>query len=549
MNELTNSLLNFANRHFNDFKIRNGEIVVKECPFCKGGQNGDIDTFAIGLYNGAYSCLRGSCNKRGGIRELFEMYGETAPVEITEIGGSRFYKKQEKHYILPNVEILQPITDEIMKYFALRKISEETLQAFKISADINGNIIFPFFKNGILTYLKYRKPKKIIDKKVDGPKEWGEKNTEPILFGMDNVSFNKPLYITEGEIDALSLYEAGISNVVSVPCGCSNLEWINLCWDWLEHFNQIIIFGDNDEPGLEMANNIIKRLGEDRCMMPKEYPNLVVNGEDKGRSCKDANEILYCYGTETLKEIANSCEPTPIKGIINFSSIQYVDPSTIPRIYTRIPELDNMIGGFEEGTLNILSGKRGQGKSTIGGSFILNAIDQNIPCCIYSGELSANNVFEWICLQATESKYIEAKTDIRTGKIFGVVPIEIQNRIRQWADNKLFLFDNGYTDDCSQQDAIIKVFTLCAKRYGCKMFLTDNIMSALITSDEENRAQAKFASELKAFANKFKATVILVCHPRKFRAGDVMTNDDVSGASANFLAPYTVMYKKNVVNL
>lgn len=162
-------------------------------------------------------------------------------------------------------------------------------------------------------FAKYRKPQKW--QKGDGPKEWQDKNTEPILFGMDMVSFNKPLIITEGEIDALSIYESGCANVVSVPCGCSNLEWINNCWEWLENFSQIIIFGDSDEPGMDMVSNVMKRLGEDRCLLPPEYPPLIVDGKEIGRPCKDANEILYAYGSDYLREFVQSCEPAPIKGV------------------------------------------------------------------------------------------------------------------------------------------------------------------------------------------------------------------------------------------
>jgi twinkle protein len=233
-----------------------------------------------------------------------------------------------------------------------------------------------------------------------------------------------------------------------------------------------------------------------------------------------------------LKNLAEECQPVPIKGVLNLAKIPFVDPTTVPRIFTRIPDLDNMIGGFGEGTLTILSGKRGQGKSTIGGTFLLNAIEQGVPVCMYSGELNATKVFEWICLQATESKYIEAKVDQRSGKVFGVVPREIQERIRAWIDNKLYLFDNAYVDDCTQSEAIMKVFNFCARRYGCKMFLVDNAMSALVSADEENKAQAKFAASLKNFAVKFKASVLLVAHPRKTKQGEVMQNDDVSGASA-----------------
>ena len=350
----------------------------------------------------------------------------------------------------------------------MRRISEQTLRDFNVSATTEGNIFFPFFRNKELVFAKYRKPKKY--QKGDGPKEWQDRNTEPILFGMDMVSFNKPLIITEGQIDALSLYEAGCTNVVSVPCGCSNLDWINSCWDWLENFSQIVIFGDNDDPGTEMIANVMKRLGEDRCMIPPDYPDLIIDGENAGRACKDANEILYSYGAEYLQEFVKTCEPAPIKGVLNLASIPFVDPTSIPRIYTRIPALDNAIGGLGEGTVTVFTGKRGEGKSTLNGQLLLNAIQQGYNVCAYSGELSGNKFLEWIMAQATESKYISVRTDPRSGKTYAVVPHDIQQRIKQWIDGKFYLFDNAYIDDASQQEAILKVFTVCARRYGCKVF-------------------------------------------------------------------------------
>ena len=234
---------------------------------------------------------------------------------------------------------------------------------WKIGADKHGNIVFPFYRDEELIFVKYRKPKR--HEKEDGPKEWPMANTEPILFGMDMTTFNKPLVITEGEFDALALYEAGVSNVVSVPMGCNNLDWINLCWEYLEKFNQIILFGDSDEPGLEMVSVLSKRLGEDRCMIPKEYPEAIWNGNDLNRICKDANEILTCYGPEYLKNMVDSCEPAPIKGVLELSKIPFVDPTTVPRIMTRIPALDNMIGGLSEGGVTVISGKRAEGRALL----------------------------------------------------------------------------------------------------------------------------------------------------------------------------------------
>ena len=385
MNAMTSAVIDLANKHnFDEWRIIGDELKVKgKCPLCFGGPHGDRDTFSINTITGAWNCKRGNCEgidgagkTSGTFKELCRYFGEEAP-EGFALPRQSVAKK--KSYDKPDPNNIKPITEEIIRYFATRKISEETLQDWKIGSDKEGNIVFPFYRDNILTYVKYRVPKKFetlkkeYEEKVANlfpdeaarikkpMKEWQMANTEPILYGMDNVTFNKPLVIVEGEIDALSMYEAGVSNVVSVPAGCNNLEWINLCWDWLEKFNQIILFGDSDEPGMEMMSVVSKRLGEDRCMIPKEYPEVIWNGQDLNRICKDANEILVCYGPDYLKELVDSCEPAPIKGVLELSKIPFIDPTTVPRIMTKIPQLDNMIGGLGEGGVTIISGKRGEG--------------------------------------------------------------------------------------------------------------------------------------------------------------------------------------------
>lgn len=366
MDNMNAAVINLAEKHnFDEWRIVGNELQVKGvCPICFGGKSKDRGTFSINTSTGAWNCKRGTCEgidgkgtKEGSFKQLCDFFGEEMP---TGYSLPKVTKQQKKIYEKPDTSILYPMTEEIVTYFATRRISEQTLLDWKIAADDKGNIVFPFYRDGVLTYVKYRKPKP--HSKADGPKEWQMSNTEPILYGMDMTDFNKPLVICEGEIDALALYEAGVYNVVSVPCGCNNLEWVNLCWEYLEKFNQIILFGDSDEPGLEMVSTLSKRLGEDRCMVPGEYPEFVMNGKDYNRICKDANEILMSCGPEYLKNMVLSCEPAPIKGVLELSKIPFVDPTTVPRLLTKIPALDNMIGGFSEGSLCIISGKRGEGR-------------------------------------------------------------------------------------------------------------------------------------------------------------------------------------------
>lgn len=525
MKDIMSKVIDLCNKHMGEFRIRGNQAVVKYCPFCHGGEHGDVETFSVGLYNGAFSCLRGGCGVTGGFRELCERFGEQAEVQV-----SMPFTRNIKTYAKPDPEQLLPVTDDIVTYFALRKISEDTLKAFKICSDEHGNIVFPFYWNDELVFEKFREPRKFIAEKGKR-KEWAFQGGKPILFGMDNVSFSKPLFITEGQMDAMSLYEAGVTNVVSVPMGCNNLEFVNLCWDWLEKFQQIILFGDNDEPGTEMVLSLMKRLGEDRCLIAPAYPELIVDGVSQNRLCKDANEILFAYGPDVLKDIADHCVQAPIQGILDLAEVPFVDPTTQPRIFTRVPALDNAIGGLGEGGMTVFSGKRGCGKSTLCGQLLLSAVQAGHSVCAYSGELSATKFQEWIFTQATEAKYIGIKQDQRNGKCYTCIDPEIQQRIKDWIQGKFFLFDNNCTFDMPIEDAIISVFTTCARRFGAKLFLCDNMMTVTSGDEDEVRSQSRFARKLKQFAVKYKVHVILVSHPRKTPRGEQMGNDDVAGSS------------------
>ena len=231
-----------------------------------------------------------------------------------------------------------------------------------------------------------------------------------------------------------------------------------------------------------------------------------------------------------MKALVDACEPAPIKGVLEVASIQRKKETFISR--TRIPQLDEMLNGFIEGGVTILSGKRASGKSTIGSTFLLNAIEEGVPCAAYSGELSPSRFLEWILLPATESQYVGYVSDPKTNKKIATVSEEIENRIREWLKGKLYLFDDSETFDDDMQNSVLKVFEMCARRYGCKLFLVDNLLSLLPQGDDEIKMQARLIKKIKAFAKKYKAHVIVCAHPRKENPNSTFTSDSVSGSSA-----------------
>lgn len=494
----------FAEKHLSPYAIRNREIVAKTCPYCNGGSNMDTGTFFVSLDTGQFCCHRGKCGVKGGWIKLLKKFGE-AP-NIQSVSG------QFKPLDLTPL----PRTETIDNYFAGRGISTATLDAYQIGADPSGNILFPFYVEGELIYIKYRRSVPTNDKR----KEWAQAGAPPVLFGMDLCTPDEPLTITEGQIDALSLYEAGIRNVVSVPTGCDNFQWVEPCYEWLEQFKKIILFGDNDVPGKKMIKTLTTRLGEERCFVIEQYPD----------GCKDANDILANYGAKTLAECWKNVTEVPIYGAIDVTEIQYVDPTTIPRIKTGIPKLEKAINGLEEGAVTLFTGAPGHGKSTLCGTLLLNAVEQGYHCVAYSGELSPDMFQRWLLLQCAGSEWLTLQQDPITGAKIPVVPMPVRDRIFEWMRGKLYLFDSSAELSDSIADSILNVFQSMAKRKGAKLFVVDNMMTALIDSiEDEYRSQAKFMAELKRFAIRYSAHVIVVAHPRKLKQDATITNDDVSG--------------------
>lgn len=99
------------------------------------------------------------------------------------------------------------------------------------------------------------------------------------------------LIITEGQLDSLSVAEAGIENAVSVPTGAKGFTWVPYCFDWVMQFNEIVVFGDHEKGHITLLDDISRRF---------DKPVRHVQEEDY-LGCKDANEILQKHGPAAVR--------------------------------------------------------------------------------------------------------------------------------------------------------------------------------------------------------------------------------------------------------
>jgi twinkle protein len=295
------------------------------------------------------------------------------------------------------------------------------------------------------------------------------------------------------------------------------LTWIETCWDWLQNFSKIILFGDNDEAGQKMIKNIIVRLGEDKCYIAEH-------------ECKDANELLYRNGAEAVRAAVENAKLPKVEGLLNLADVVPYDVSRVDRVKSNIKWLDGAIGGFLMGELSVWTGKRGEGKSTFLGQLLIESVEQNYNVCAYSGELRADRFQYWIHLQMAGKEHIKHYADAVRQRNVAFVDKRTAERMKAWYSGKFWLYDSSNTSDNAESKGILKIFEYAVKRYGCKVFLVDNLMTSKFDiSNDQNyyRAQSNFVGELVNFAKTYNVHIHLVAHPKKTKEN--LGNDEISG--------------------
>ena len=413
--------------------------------------------------------------------------------------------------------------DNVEQYLGLRKISLKTIDYTDTQSDVNGNIAFHYYdSNDTLMTVKYRLGR-VFNKGVDRNKCWSQAGADfaPLLFNMNRVDPSKPLVITEGEIDTLSVIEAGYSNVVSIPNGCSNSQWVQYNWEWLEQFHKIILWFDNDEPGVKARNDVIYRLGTWRTYY------IEIGSEDltpKGARIKDINELLYFKGKDRVLEYINKPFEVPVEKVLDLSKAEDFDIENTEGLYTGIKELDDKIYKLTFGTLNIITGKSGEGKSVfVNQVAICQAIQQGYDVFVFSGELPAPILRNWVETNMIGRDFITMKDN-------HVRVFDSQQRkiMQNWYSGKVLVYDDDYNTTAS---SLLNKMEELARKCGTKVFLIDNLMMIDLECSEEGRLQAEkeFVNKLIFFAKKYNVLVFLVAHPRK--TGEIrVTKEDIAGS-------------------
>lgn len=510
---------NFAKISGINHRQKGNELQFLYCPYCSGGKHHDKNTFSINLTTGQFECKRSSCSVKGNMITLARDFGDRFELsrDVTQYynindNATQFKRFKDAHRITES-------KDRAVEYLKNRGISEDICRQYEITikAGTENVLVFPFKdETGALQFIKYRN---LDYQKGKGSKEWCESGCKPILFGMNHCVDFTTLVITEGQIDSLSLAAAGIKNAVSVPTGKNGFTWKPHCWNWLIQFDEIVVFGDRENGEITLAKEVAS-------FFPKRV--RVVRTADY-RGCKDANEILQKYDTASLWKAIENAEPQISSRIKNLADVEAVDLSKLEAVKTGFPTLDETIGGgFHFGDLVVLTGKCGDGKSTVASMMIAYALKQKYKVFCYSGELPGFMFKAWLDSQILgKTKIMEADN----------------NAVNEWYDKQIYIYDNSVVDD-SDDDAFAAIEE-AVKSLDCRVILIDNLMTALPDNEAIDlfHQQSLFVKRCAKFAKAFNVVILLVAHPRK---GNGTENDDISGSGdITNLASLVLRYQRS----
>ena len=495
---------------------RGNELQFQICPYCRSQK--DKYTFAISLIDGVFNCKRSTCQAKGNMITLSREFGFSLGRDVDEYLNQQRRYRSLREYPAPTSK------PEAVAYMETRGISRSVTERYNITTRKGDSkiLVFPFFdEKGQMQFIKYRKTD--FDKTKDRNKEWCEENCKPILFGMNHcdTATNKTLVMTEGQIDSLSCTEAGIENAVSVPTGAKGFTWVPYCWDWLGTFDTLIVFGDHENGKITLLEEMKPRFhGTVKHVRPEDY-----------RGCKDANELLQKYGTEAVRQAVDQAVVVEDPLSKDLSEVARKDVMKMEHFSTGFRQLDKLIGGFFLGSLVLLTGERGHGKSTLASQFGAHAIKQGYGTFFYSGEMPDFQFRDWFDRQVAGDSHIN-RTESESGFVSYSVNGVFEGRIAAWYRGKARIYEDGDIEDDVGKNALLETMEANIKQYGMQMLIIDNLMTAMEDdmSSDLYRQQTAFVSRLAKMARTMNVVIVLVVHPRKASAKD-FGNDDVMGSS------------------
>jgi twinkle protein len=495
-----------------------GPEISTQCPACSPTRKKKNATpLRVNIDKGKWFCHH--CSWAGGLDD-----------GVKSAGNPRQWANDD--WRIPDYASVKEMPSAPLKWFFGRGITKEVLTRNdigygprwmpQVEAEVNA-IMFPFKRNGIVVNIKSR----------DGSKNFRqEAGCERILYGMDDMS-SETIWV-EGEMDKLSLEVAGYKNCVSVPDGApsanaknydSKFDFLANCSTEIEAVKIHIIAVDNDEPGLTLQRELVRRLGAEFCKIV-EWPE----------GCKDANDVLLKHGMPELQGCIETAKFCQVDGIFRSRDII----KEIGSLYFKGNDegIKIGLGEFDDlyrvraGELTIVTGIPGSGKSEFMDQVAINlAKNHGWHFGLFSPENQPvqNHIIKLI-------EKMAGKPFFKSHKAYRMGESEVYEHVA-FCDKHIFQIDPP--EEEMTIDGILKLATVCVRRHGIKGLIIDP-WNEIEHRKPANLTETEYISATLSKVRRWGRTndvhVWIVAHPTKMQKDKdgkypVPTPYDISGGA------------------
>lgn len=382
------------------------------------------------------------------------------------------------------------------EYVPLRGISKSTLESFGTRTKVG--------HTGKPISIGFRYPNGDVKvRRLDKKEFFWKKNgsSDPIgLFGQDKFTpgGHKYVTITEGELDALSLYQVLGGPVVSVSSASSARRDCINSRSWLSAYDRIYLCFDNDAVGRDATAAVARLFDRD-----KVYDVRLTHR-------KDANEYLQAGEADQLKHIwwnAKKYLPENIKSSLADFKRAMTNPPQWGVSYP-FKRLTEMTYGIRRSELVLITAQEKVGKTEFMHSILYNLLkeqpnDTNVGCIF--AEESAQRT-----LQALAGIHLGRPVHLPDAGVAQDQVIEAVDQVVR-VDDRLHLCTHTGSSD---PEVVLDTLRFLAAACSCQYILWDHPGMDVfgMGTDNERQTLDYLASKSEQLVRELDFGLIVVCH-------------------------------------
>mgnify|MGYP000135325752 CR=1 FL=1 len=487
----------------------------------------DINGFEIEVYNiykipekaKTHTCPKCSEHRKKKKDKCMSVFWDTGLGQCNHCGETTqlhtYKKKQEtKVYIKPNkVTVNENYSTSLQSYISSRKINLNALERLKVTEQKEwmpqtkkqeNCICFNYYLENELINVKYR----------DGKKNFKLfKGAEKIFYNLDSIATSKEAIIVEGEFDVLAYATANINNVVSVPNGFNlkgdhvNLDYLDNYTEYFENKDTIYIAVDNDDAGIKGQKELVRRLGADKCKL--------VDFKD----CKDANDYLIKYGSESLKDTIKKAKDVKIEGVFYANDVKDSMLNSYrngqKRGTTTYVDCVDKAWTWRPGEVNLWTGYQNEGKSLMLNQLcLIRAKNEDAKVAVFSPENFPLDDFYTDLIEMEVGKSAD--------------PYYKNNYMSEDEFKESFEFVNNnffsiYPKKDFKLESLFERIKYLVKKKGIRTVIIDpynTVEHMMKPGEREDLYISRFISTLKRFAVDYDLSMNLVAHQNTPKKND-----------------------------